>query len=50
MPIAIELALSLAGDLSFDHTPGGPESAFLQEDGIFGFLLEAGSDYLEMEA
>ena len=32
-----------------DTTPGGVANAFLQEDGVFGFLLEDGTSYLLME-
>ncbi len=49
MPIEIALAITHT-TVSGDNTPGGPESAFLQEDGIFGFLLEDGISYLEMES
>lgn len=33
-----------------DPSPGGTANGFLQEDGIFGFLLEDGSSDLLMEA
>lgn len=32
-----------------DATPGGGANAFLQEDGVFGFLLEDGTSDLLME-
>ena len=38
-----------AGSRGGDTTPGGIASAFLQEDGVFGFLLEDGISYLLME-
>lgn len=49
MSLLLRLLFQATSYRGGDGTPGGASDAFLQEDGIFGFLLEDGTSYLMME-
>ncbi len=48
--LGLSIWRAVAGIGGGDSTPGGSANAFLQEDGVFGFLLEDGTSDLLMES